>query len=358
MSFRDGPLNHLWVKLGVSLLLAFSFVWLLKAGALPILPAEGSLRNVSWEGVIAYIGLWCGINVLRAARWYWLLAAVNPISIRPVVAAGLTGYAAITLLPLRSGEIVRPVLIQKTTGVSAWVAAGSLGAERVIDGLFLSIVLFVSLSASTPLDPLPDRIGNLAVPVAFVKTAAYSALAMFAVVFLAMTVFYYRRDLAASWTRGLGLIIGKRAAEYMSAKVRDVAAGLSFLPHRRYSGPFILCTALYWFTNGLAMVVLARACGFEQFGFVEGCVMMGVLALGVLVPNAPGFFGAFQVAVYAGLALYFPVERIQDDGAVLVFLSYVIQVGTVLGLGAVGLIWHQRLAKASPAPGGENHKVG
>ena len=33
---------------------------------------------------------------------------------------------------------------------------------------------------------------------------------------------------------------------------------------------------------------------------------MGVLALGILLPNAPGFFGAFQISIYAGFAMFFP----------------------------------------------------
>jgi len=71
--------------------------------------------------------------------------------------------------------------------------------------------------------------------------------------------------------------------------------------------------------------------------YTIACVSMGVLALGILLPNAPGYFGAFQISVYASLALYFSASEIQSAGAVFVFVQYAVQ--TVVTLGAGALAW-------------------
>jgi len=60
--------------------------------------------------------------------------------------------------------------------------------------------------------------------------------------------------------------------------------------------------------------------------FPQACVLIGVVALGILVPNAPGFFGAYQLSVYAALTLYFPPETVVGAGGAYVFLVYAAQV--------------------------------
>jgi uncharacterized membrane protein YbhN (UPF0104 family) len=78
--------------------------------------------------------------------------------------------------------------------------------------------------------------------------------------------------------------------------------------------------------------------GIERLTMFQAFATMGVLALGVLFPNAPGFFGAFQLAIYAGLAMYLPPADVVGQGSVYVFLTYVIQVGITLVAGLVGLV--------------------
>jgi hypothetical protein len=72
--------------------------------------------------------------------------------------------------------------------------------------------------------------------------------------------------------------------------------------------------------------------------FPEGCVVIGVIALGILVPNAPGFFGTYQLSVYAALLLYFPTETVSGPGSAFVFLIYGSQVLIAFLGGAFGML--------------------
>jgi hypothetical protein len=54
--------------------------------------------------------------------------------------------------------------------------------------------------------------------------------------------------------------------------------------------------------------------------------------LGVVVPNAPGYFGAFQLSLFAGLALYFRTDVVVSSGAVFVFYAYVVQLGVTVSI--------------------------
>jgi glycosyltransferase 2 family protein len=338
---KQGWLARHWLGLLVSCGIGGGLAWLMHAGALPILPARSAFAHMRWWTVPAYVGIWCVVHFVRAARWYFLLEPVHRVPLRRVLAVAFIGFAAILLLPFRAGEVVRPVLIRKKGHLSGWAATGTVGAERVIDGLCMSIILFIALQLSHRLDPLPNRIGQLPVPASVVPDAAYSALALFAAAFAVMGVFYWRREFARRVTERVVGVVSKRLGAWLAERVENVAAGLRFLPRARYLLPFLSATAGYWLLNAAASWLLAWGAGFEGFTYAQACVGMGVLALGILLPNAPGFFGAFQISIYAGFAMFFPPEQVVGPGSAYVLLIYVCQVAITFVAGALGLVWER-----------------
>ena len=75
--------------------------------------------------------------------------------------------------------------------------------------------------------------------------------------------------------------------------------------------------------------------------------MMGVLGLGIIVPGAPGYFGAFQASIYAGLALYFPESVVLGPGSAYVFLLYGIQLSMMFVNALVGALIDRETARAA-----------
>jgi hypothetical protein len=337
------------VKLVASLLIGAAFVWLLHAGALPLVPDASAFGAVRWWTVPGYIAVWIVVHLIRAGRWYWLLAPVQRVPLRTILPVAFIGFAAIFMLPFRTGEAVRPVLMHRTGKVSGWAATGTVAAERVIDGLCLSLLLFISLQMATPLDPLPDRIGELPVPTAVVPGAVYGALLMFAGAFVVMGLFYWRRRWARKVTLEVVGVVSPTLACWLAERVETVADGLRFLPQWRYALPFTLATLAYWMTNFGSAWLLARGCGFDGISYTQATVVLGVVALGILLPGAPGFFGAFQMGAYAGFAMYFPAGDVIGAGAAFVFMAYVCQAAITLVAGAISAAfgrtnWREGLA--------------
>src|SRR5512132_4405398 len=321
-----------------SVLVAGGFAWLMHAGALPVVPSSESFAAMAWWTVPAYCAIWLLVLLLRATRWYWLLQPIHPVSMRRVLTASFVGYGALILLPFRMGELVRGAMIHEKGKVSIWAATGSAGAERVLDGLYLSILLFAALRLARPLDPLPDHIGALPIPTAVVQTATYSALVVFALAFIAIGVFYRWRAWARRTTERVIGLVSPRVASWLADKVEHVTLGLGFLPRARYTGPFLLITTLYWLVNAGGIWLLCLGCGVAGMTFAEAAAVMGVLALGILVPNAPGFFGSFQLSVYAGLAMYHPAGVVMREGSAAVFTLYAVQIGVSLAAALLALL--------------------
>lgn len=326
------------LKLGGSIVAGLCLAWLLRAGGLPVVPSADAFVAVDWNAVGLFVLIWLFVLFIRSARWHFLIAPIQQVPLRSVLTVSFIGLGALVLFPLRTGELVRPALIRAHGNVSGWAAAGTIAAERVIDGLFLSSLLFAALRYSTPIEPLPDHIGNLPVPVAAVPSAAYAALAIFSAAFVTMGLFYWRRHFARSVTRRVIGLVSPVLAERIATLIERVSDGLSFLPRMRYAGPFLLCTAAYWLANCAGIYVLLHACGLTSASWTQSMAVLGILALGILTPNAPGLFGTFQLSLYAGLAMYFPPEQVVGPGAAFVFLLYALQLGLTLMVAATALV--------------------
>jgi uncharacterized protein (TIRG00374 family) len=340
----------LW-QLALGLVIAGIFVWIMRKGAMPLVPPERAFADMRWWTAPVYFIGWSVVHVLRAARWQLLLAPIARVSTRRVLAASFVGFLAILVLPLRAGEVVRPVMVREPGRLSGWAAAGTLGAERIADGLVLSAMLFLALLLSHPLDPLPERLGDLPISVSIIPRAAYAALLMFAVAFLVMLAFHRWKAAARRLLHALIDPLSPRLATWVSGRIESVADGLRFLSLWRKSIPFALITTAYWMLNVACTWLLGWGVGFEGFGYARACVMTGVLALGVLMPNAPGFFGAYQFSLYAGLAMFYPRDAVLERGAAFVLAMYVLQTSITVVFAAWGM-WLARRGRVPPSPTG------
>jgi glycosyltransferase 2 family protein len=339
--------------IAASLVVAAGFAWVLRAGGLPVVPDGAAFAHLRWWAVALHAVLYIAALYLRSHRAVWLLEPIARVPLRRVVAVSFIGYGALVLMPFRTGEAVRPLLI-RSRGLSGWAVAGTVAAERIFDGLFLSALLFAGLVFASPRDPLPDRIGDLAVPAAAVPRVAQLALVVFGAAFVAIFAFWWRRVWARRATEAVIGLVSKRLAARLADAVERVASGLEFLPRARYSLPFMLATAGYFLLNTWAMQILLVGSGLGPAPFAEAAVVVGVLHIGVLLPNAPGYFGTFQISVYAALSLYHAPEDVMGRGSALVFTTYAIQIGLAVLLATVALVVEG--ASISEALAGEEGK--
>jgi hypothetical protein len=125
-------------------------------------------------------------------------------------------------------------------------------------------------------------------------------------------------------------------AEKVAEKVGGITHGLRSIAHARLAVGFVGETVLYWTLNAFGMWVLAIGCGLD-LGYGQAVAVMGILAIGVLLPAGPGMFGNFQLAVSVALKLFFPETIVGEQGAVYVLLLYLIQAITVTLAGVLPL---------------------
>lgn len=337
--------SRLWRALAASLVVIVVFAFILDAGELPVLPERAAMQAETWLAFGGYALSWAAVLYLRFSRWYHLLKVHYPVDRRRVLTASLLGFGALTILPFRMGEFVRPALVRKRGVLSGSEAMGTIAAERIADGLFLSLLVVLALASSPIVSPLPTHVGNIPMPLRLIPVAAYTSAAVFAGLLLATVLFYWNRKRAEALThRALGWISGGLAA-WVARTVGQLATGLGCLRHPKASVPFVLSSAAQWAVAILGVWGLMNALGFEDVSLAHATAIFGILGLGVLTPGAPGHFGTFQLAVYAGLALYYPAIIISSVGTTLVFILYTVQTGLPIVSGMVGLVLQKRFAR-------------
>jgi hypothetical protein len=106
---------------------------------------------------------------------------------------------------------------------------------------------------------------------------------------------------------------------------------------------FLAWSLAYWGANGLGVWILAHAFGL-QLGVIGAFATMGVVGVGIMLPNSPGLVGQFQWFTLLGLSLYLgPAAADKQDTTLypvafaFANLHYILQVTWYVLCGAIGL---------------------
>jgi hypothetical protein len=326
-----------------SAVLTVCVIWAARHSGLELVPSWSKFRDVRWWTVGAYVLVVAGWTYFRAVRWRYLLRRTAPDAPKTrLLAISLVGFAAILVLPFRLGEFVRPAMLAQREKTSFSAATGSIIGERVVDGFFLSAVLVVALLLVPTTQPLPLHVVGLPVTVAQVRGYAYVTGIAFTIAFVAIVVYSFARDFAKRATLAVFGIVSRKLAERLAHEADRVADGLHFLRSGRDALGFLFETALYWTLNACSMWLLAWGAGLHHADgsaptFGEGCSIMGMLGVAILIPGPPGMLGIFQAGILAGVTMYYPTPLVEERGGVYACLLFFTQVIWIVGSGIAAM---------------------
>jgi len=323
------PLKRLLPRLGLSLALGLLFAWIVDRNGMPVLPGRAAFSEVVWWTVPAYVGTLAVTHTLRATRWRFLIRPVARIPPGEAILLNWIGFFAIFALPFRLGELARPALTKMRHGVPISAGVGTVAVERVVDGLITAGCLAWAMSVLPRVetaDPLARALPAL----------AWTMVLLFGGALAALGLFLWQREVAQALTRRALGVVSRRLGQLLADKVDSVAEGVRSLGDGRLFAAFLLESVGYWGMNALGMWLLAWGTGLP-LGPGHAVAVMGVLAMGILLPAGPGLFGNFQLAVSTALRLYVVESMVGREGAAFVFLLYVTQAVLITLAGVIPL---------------------
>jgi len=308
------------------------------------------------------IALWPGDIDIVQMQWLWLAIALHvPYSLvralrlryalDPLVAqasdgartrvapsllygSGWVSFAMILLLPLRLGELSRPLLLARPQipGLGLPEVTSAIATERIVDGLLVVGLLFLGLLAGPALAPGIEQ--HLAGIRAF---GGWMAL-VFGIGFAGLVGL----AVAPSWWAGLTRrLLGSRVAGI----VLRVASALHPLMRPRFGIPFLAWSLVYWGLVVVQLTAVLLACGIE-LGPLAAATIVATIGLSIQLPGGPAQAGSFQIGALVGLQLYLHDDLVAGAGSSFTAVMYVLG---LVGTGAMALpgIWLLRRRELS-----------
>jgi len=280
--------------IGIALSVAL-LVWVLRDVSLAAVWTELERSN-RWLFLASTISATL-IFPLRAIRWRIILEPVAPMLPlgalwRSIAIGGMVN----NLIPARAGEIARAYALTRETTVPFATSLASLAVDRLFD-----MVVLLGLGLAALLDPAfpsdarvaGQTLGHLAqgsIVLVVVLVAGLYMLAIFPSQLVRAFEIFARRVSPAVEERGKNALV-------------RFSAGLSVLKSPKRFLAVLWWTIAHWLVNALAFWLGFRAVGID-LGFAAALFLQMLVAIGVALPSAPGFFGVFEKLATVGLAIY------------------------------------------------------
>ncbi len=212
----------------------------------------------------ASLAAFAAVTVIRGMRWRSLaIGAGVPVSPAQAQALTVVGYALNNVLPARAGDAFRAVRVARD-GVPLAAAAGTVLAERVLDGVVLGLLLAVALAMGPRGARLPEGLDGLLVLGVCAGIAALAAI----VGVLSRAV----RDFVGTLLGALGRI-----------GARTVAIA-------------VLASVLLWGLEALVYLLAAHAVGISM-DLLGAVYVLAIANFVGALPAAPSAVGTYDVAV-------------------------------------------------------------
>ena len=259
-------------------------IWIVSAAALFYVVSRidlneflAHLGNVSVIDILLLILIYLSGFLPRALRSRLMLPQ---LSRHGAMGGVMIGYAANNLLPARLGEIVRAQLVGTVEGIRRTTTLSSIVFERVLDGFVIVILLFIGSSGLA----LPD----------WAEKTRWTGLALFSVLLVMFLVSGFFKSFF------MRFVPGGRAGSFVEGAMDGAAIGCRSL--RALSGIVLLSFVIWFIETGMFFF------GFRVFnislGYVDALFVLGVLNLGILIPNSPGNVGLFQYFTVLSLGVF------------------------------------------------------
>jgi uncharacterized protein (TIRG00374 family) len=247
---------------------------------------------------------------IRTMRWRLMLErSAGRASLGAVWQATAIGFMANNILPARGGELARAYVASRLVPLRFTTALASLAVERVFDGLIL--VLLLAVAVADPGFSSTATVGGRSLS----QIATWAGAAFVVILGVLFALVHAPSGALALAGRVLRAVLPARAADYLVGLARHFIDGLTILRAPRDFGLVVVWSFVLWLVNGVAFYTgflafhlqgapLPGAGAGSGLPFTAALLLQGVVAMGVAVPQGPGFFGGFELVSKIGLGLY------------------------------------------------------
>ena len=291
----------------------------------------GALRTAHYIYIIPNALLVLFSMWLRAIRWRLMTNSIKQgIGLHSLFASTMIGFMVNNVLPLRLGEIARPFSLSRKEDVSRSAAFATIVVERVFDALSLFLISGMLVAFAPILIDDNPALSN----VAYIAMFGHIAVLAFLVLLRVKT------ELALKITRVLTSILPDRFQVKVIEVVEKFVEGLGVFKDWRSLALIMFWSLIIWgvvgFSNYFIFLAFDLHAPAYSVPWFAPFVVLVFVSLGVMLPQAPGFVGAFQ---------FFTIQALKIFGipaSIGLSFSLVLHIGNYLPVTLVGLYYLRR----------------
>ncbi|HJW84553.1 MAG TPA: lysylphosphatidylglycerol synthase transmembrane domain-containing protein [Anaerolineae bacterium] len=227
---------------------------------------------------------------IRAERWRWLFGdRRHNLSTSRTFSVISIGYLITNTLPLRLGEVARPIFVARDGRVTVAHAASTIVVEHVLDVLTVLGILVLLL----PVLPLPDWAGRGALASAWIFGAALAA----------MLLMVWQRVRVERWAEHILDRIPRLHTPTWLRHVVHVLDGFAVLQPGKSLVAAIGWSVAGWLCSAVTFH-LALLAFVPNPGFMISLFVTVTTTFSLLLPATPGGIGVLQGAIVLSLAVF------------------------------------------------------
>lgn len=265
-----------------------------------------ALKTANYWWIIPNILLIMGGMVYRAFRWQIMLDPIKHIGLHDLFASTMVGFMASNILPLRMGEFVRAYSIGKIGDLSRSAAFATIVLERIFDVFTLLLMLAViMIFRLVPMKPGGD----------FYDLIVYGGYIMLGVsigLFLLLVFLKVKSETTLRVMAKILKIFPSKLSGFILNIFEKFAHGLTVLGDFKSMLRISIHSILLWIITALSNYFIFMAFGLSDLPLTASFVVLIVVTLGIVLPNAPGYVGVYHALVYIALSIY-PAEVSKAD---------------------------------------------
>jgi glycosyltransferase 2 family protein len=306
--------------------------------------ALSHVRQANFPLLIAMIVVATAPFPLRLPRWRLMLRGADgkPLPLLPLWQAIAVGFMANNLLLARAGEVARAWVAGRTANVRVSTALASIVLERVFDAFAILGLMTVALvSPSFPRDAQMLGVD--------VQRLAFTVGAGFAVFLLLCVIVVLRPEPWLKFLRAIASrILPARFGDKVIGVARGLVEGLGVLRTPGRVAGVAFWSIVIWVVYATSFWLGFRALNLD-LPFEAAFLLVGLIAIGVAIPAAPGFFGVFEAVAVVALGFYGVPKEHAVSFAIVYHLTTFVPI-TLLGLHALAQLGVRlRDLRAAPA---------
>lgn len=237
---------------------------------------------------------------LRAVRWQIFMDPIKHLPVKRLIPSLMIGFMGNSVLPARLGELIRPYVLGKKENLSISAALATVVVERIFDGICMLFLLAIVLLFFAP--AISSNTNDF-INLPRIRLISYTFLAVNIAILIFLYLLIKYPDKSVTIIKKIFGFLPVHWVDKLGHLLLSFVDGLHILhqPKQIFLASFY--SFAVWITVAIEILFVQYAFHLGSLPLSAPIFIMIIVAIGVMLPSAPGYVGPYHAACRGALVL-------------------------------------------------------